>query len=270
VVEILPSKNSYLVANAMRKEDLRLPDVEAGTHKVLPSFINGVGPGSPRSKRAVPYTMTFVQILSVVGVFGWYSSSAYMQEKLYSVEGYSFGFYLTLVRFLVNIILSFLHLHALNFYYKKNIPFPFASLFRDLLAASSSTHSSHSLLYNRATTEPDPSPAAPIPQPFALLGAHQRVSPKKHEEVRVQMDGISPTSTTPTPFSQDDSSSADEDNGKGILKRKPAVPMYFYAFLSIFSVFSLGFSSSSLDYLSYPTKIVIKSSKIVVIMVPCP
>jgi hypothetical protein len=50
-------------------------------------------------------------------------------------------------------------------------------------------------------------------------------------------------------------------------EQKRSVPVLYYLMLSVCAVMAMGFSNSSLRFVSYPTKVVLKSSKVVIIMV---
>lgn len=133
-------------------------------------------------------------VTCTVGVFLCYCSSAYMQEKIFRVPGFTFGFYLTFVEFVVNALFA-LMIYQLNEYWP-NSPFNFTE---------------------------------------ASL-KEQRAQRKSGNE------GVDPVRNNSEPFA-------------------------YYFLLSISAVVSMSCSNSSLRFVSYPTKIVVKASKVVLIMV---
>jgi hypothetical protein len=49
-----------------------------------------------------------------VGLFAAHIVSGYMQEMLFAIKGYTFGFYLTLVRYVLNALLAFIYLRLVD------------------------------------------------------------------------------------------------------------------------------------------------------------
>lgn len=162
-----------------------------------------------------PAQRNFTMICTLV-VLVCYCSSAYMQEKIFLVPGFTFGFYLTFIEFVVNASLAML-IHQINLHWPGS--------------------------------------------PFSL------VEGSKYFENRSRRNGTiinnSNVIEVISEESNDIRSSSHRGQGRG-------VPFYYYFLLGICAVVSMGCSNTSLTYVSYPTKIVVKASKVVLIMVSHP
>jgi len=145
-----------------------------------------------------------------------YCSSAYMQEKIFLVPGFTFGFYLTFVEFIVNAGLA-LVVQQINLYWTKS-PLNFAE-------------SSMKEERNKSS-------------PRRRNGVHNAV-------IEVAEESVDNRSSWTTYYT------------RGYGKE----PYYHYFLLAISAVVSMGCSNTSLTFVSYPTKIVVKASKVVLIMV---
>ena len=189
------------------------PQVKGGEYSPICSYgsCNGVPLAGPnqaiRSQTQTPLVMGDplawrLKLVCTIGVLICHCSSAYLQEKLFLVPGFTFGFYLTFMEFVVNSVLAFI-IHFINACWSRS-PFNFAEA-----------------------------------------------------------------------SAKEECSNSADRNGIGIMngdwefcnRTSGGESSYCYFLLAISAVVSVGCSNTSLRYVSYPTKIVVKASKVVLTMV---
>lgn len=183
----------------------------------------------PRSKRKWI-------LISVIVVFVCYCAAAYFQELLFRIEGFSFGLFLTLLEFIINSALAFCLLRL-----EHRIAW---------LGPSRAVGGDYGRYRNGYSDE----------------------ERRKRTDTRdTQEEGTEDLLALPDMGS---SSMTNRFNGGLVnslrnswISRNNRTPMYSYIFLALCAVVSMSFSNCSLQYVSYPTKIVIKSSKVILIMV---
>lgn len=184
------------------------------------------------------------------GIFVFNCLSAYMQELLFNVEGYTFGFFLTLVKLICNAFLAGVYLRFRPPQHKQQKSGSLQgspSLLEDLEGGNSK-------LTNSATLDLTSSSERKLSELTKLRRGSQGPVPRSSVE----------TLPSPRADAPRTEKKAEDDV---VAKQKGRVPMREYVLLALCSVMATGLSSASLTYLHYPTKVILKASKVVVIMV---
>ena len=172
-------------------------------------------------------------LLLSLGIYVFYGIAGYCQEYLFRIPGFKFGLFLTFIEFFVFYLLSTL---------QSSSYFPFFKYSkRRRLSGQSST-----LVFNDIESQ------GSISSPDIMKKYSRPPHHPSHFHSRL--------------YHFVTSNSISEFLKKPNYYLSPSIPLYFPIIVSIFEIASRSLSASSLRFISFPTKIVIKSSKLVVIM----
>jgi len=156
------------------------------------------------------------------GLFFSHIVSGYMQERLFGIKGYTFGFFLTLVRYVINALLAFAYLKLFDTARQMR-------LFNQFFVIDDEQGNSRS--------------DGLLPQPMQDVESGSKGSDPyegHHNNNRSSNTGHGGDLHSERSFAK--SSSA-------------TVPLKDYLLLSFLSVMALGLSTSALAFLNYPTKV---------------
>jgi hypothetical protein len=202
------------------------------------------------------------------GLFAAHIVSGYMQEMLFAIKGYTFGFYLTLARYVINALLAFAYLRLFdNGANLRYLHFHFRWIF-SLLGGTNRRwwweERKEKDDDDANTTGDDGPPSKEVGETTADVsvglaeGEDGKVLPFNNRFLTQSKGSIILEMGA-------EAADAAATHSLGTVGQK--VPLQYYLLLSFLSVMALGLGTSALAFLNYPTKVILKTSKLVVIMV---
>ncbi|ELR23853.1 UAA transporter family protein [Acanthamoeba castellanii str. Neff] len=202
------------------------------------------------------------------GLFAAHIVSGYMQEMLFAIKGYTFGFYLTLARYVINALLAFAYLRLFdNGANLRYLHFHFRWIF-SLLGGTNRRwwwweERKEKDDDDANTTGDDGPPSKEVGETTADVsvglaeGEDGKVLPFNNRFLTQSKGSIILEMGA-------EAADAAATHSLGTVGQK--VPLQYYLLLSFLSVMALGLGTSALAFLNYPTKVILKTSKLVVIM----